>query len=154
MPAFRYLIDTNILLRLRNNQSEDREVCKEVLRILRSQYCPLHYTLQNAAEFWNVSTRPVDRNGHGLSQYEATQGLIDIEQTMTLLPDDSRVYATWRKLVVDHNVQGVQVHDAKLTAAMMVHSVPRILTFNAGDFARYPEIEAVHPLQLKRDHAH
>lgn len=27
----------------------------------------LHYTHQNLAEFWNVSTRPADRNGFGLN---------------------------------------------------------------------------------------
>jgi hypothetical protein len=31
---------------------------------------------------------------------------------------------------------------------MLVHGVPRILTFNAPDFARYPGIEAVHPARL------
>jgi predicted nucleic acid-binding protein len=39
----------------------------------------------------------------------------------------------------------VQVHDARLVAAMRVHSVKRILTFNDKDFARYTDIAAVHP---------
>jgi predicted nucleic acid-binding protein len=51
----------------------------------------------------------------------------------------------WRKILVSHNVSGVQVHDAHLVAAMLVHGVKRILTFNDKDFTRYPEIEAVHP---------
>ena len=33
----------------------------------------------------------------------------------------------------------------RLVAAMRVHGVKRILTFNAKDFARYVAIEAVHP---------
>jgi predicted nucleic acid-binding protein len=67
---------------------------------------------------------------------------------MTLLPDDARVYATWRDLVVTHDVRGVQVHDAKLAAAMIVHQIPHILTLNAADFSRYPGIEAVHPAKI------
>lgn len=53
----------------------------------------------------------------------------------------------WRRLVVQHNVPGVKVHDARLVAAMNVHNVPRILTFNAGDFLRYG-IEVIEPQSL------
>jgi len=67
---------------------------------------------------------------------------------MTLLPDDARVYATWRDLVAAREVRGVQVHDAKLAAAMLVHQIPYILTLNVADFARHPGIEATHPAKL------
>lgn len=145
MPQLRYLVDTNVLLRLTNRRREQYQMCQDAIRHLRSKDCLLHYTLQNAAEFWNVSTRPVGRNGHGLSAHEAAQGLDDIEGSMTLLPDDARVYAAWRELIIAHDVCGVQVHDAKLAAAMLAHDVVHILTFNGGDFARYPRIHAVHP---------
>jgi predicted nucleic acid-binding protein len=49
---------------------------------------------------------------------------------------------------VDYRVSGVQVHDARLVAAMRVHGVRRILTFNTKDFARFDDIEAVHPADL------
>jgi predicted nucleic acid-binding protein len=49
---------------------------------------------------------------------------------------------------VSHNVSGVQVHDARLAAAMRVHGIERVLTFNERDFARYPDIQAVHPRAL------
>jgi predicted nucleic acid-binding protein len=32
---------------------------------------------------------------------------------------------------------------------MRVHGVKRILTFNTRDFARFTDIEAVHPAELK-----
>jgi predicted nucleic acid-binding protein len=38
----------------------------------------------------------------------------------------------------------VKVHDARLVAAMNVHGVRRLLTFDAGDFARCG-IEALQP---------
>jgi predicted nucleic acid-binding protein len=41
-------------------------------------------------------------------------------------------------------VIGGQVYDARLVAAMIMHGVRRILTFNTGDFARYG-IEVIHP---------
>jgi hypothetical protein len=43
-----------------------------------------------------------------------------------------------------HGVIGSQVYDARLVAAMTVHGVGRILTFNAADFSRYP-IETLDP---------
>jgi hypothetical protein len=51
----------------------------------------------------------------------------------------------WRGLLVSHGVSGVQVHDARLAAAMHIHGVHRILTFNDEDCARCSNVEAVHP---------
>ncbi len=48
-------------------------------------------------------------------------------------------------LLVAHGVSGVQVHDARLVAAMHVHGVGRILTFNAKDIARFTDVEALLP---------
>ena len=49
--------------------------------------------------------------------------------------------------VVEYGVSGVQVHDARLVAAMIFHNVKHILTFNGQDFRRYAdeEIVAVNP---------
>ncbi len=77
--------------------------------------------LQNMAEFWNTSTRPVERNGFGLS--------VD----------------TTERIVLQHRVSGVQVHDARLAAAMYAHGISHILTFNGSDFMRYPGITTIHP---------
>lgn len=61
------------------------------------------------------------------------------------MPDNERVHVEWRRLVVEHSVTGVQVHDARLVAAMLVHGVRQLLTLNIQDFARYSGITAVHP---------
>ena len=73
-------------------------------------------------------------------------------RTSWLLPDTQAVHQEWRKLLVTQHVSGVQVHDARLVAAMRVHAVKRILTFNEKDFARYTEIEAIHPRTLAEKH--
>jgi hypothetical protein len=39
---------------------------------------------------------------------------------------------------------GVQVHDARLVAAMLVHEVTYLLTLNKRDFMRYPGITVEH----------
>jgi hypothetical protein len=45
-------------------------------------------------------------------------------------------------------VSGTKVHDARLVAAMMVHAITHLLTLNAGGFARYPGVSAVHPYDV------
>jgi len=48
-------------------------------------------------------------------------------------------------------VEGVQVHDARLVAAMMAHEIPQILTFNYKDFKRYREISVILPQEASGD---
>jgi len=93
-------------------------------------------------------TRPANRNGYGLSPENALIRAEQIETKFRLLPDNLAVHKEWRRLLVDYRVCGVQVHDARLVAAMLVHGVKRILTFNTKDFARFDGIEAVHPQDL------
>lgn len=83
-----------------------------------------------------------------LAAEEADRRAGMIENTPALLPDSLAVHAEWRRLIVEHPVSGVQVHDAPIVAAMHVHGVRRMLTFNGRDFARYPTIEAMHPQTL------
>lgn len=87
----------------------------------------------------------MDRNGYGLSPQDTDRRARFFEERLRLLPDSLAVHDEWRALLVTHGVSGVQVHDARLVAAMRVHSVKRILTFNDRDFVRYTDIEAVHP---------
>jgi len=47
--------------------------------------------------------------------------------------------------VVHHRVAGKQAHDARLVAAMLVHGVTHLLTFNTNDFKRFSEIMVVNP---------
>jgi predicted nucleic acid-binding protein len=87
----------------------------------------------------------MDRNGYGLSPEAMDRKARLFEERLRLLTDSPAVHEEWRKLLVTHSVLGVQVHDARLVAAMRVHGVKRMLTFNARDFARYTDIETVHP---------
>lgn len=47
-----------------------------------------------------------------------------------------------------HAVQGKQVHDARLAALVLSSGITHILTLNGADFARYPGITALDPLQI------
>jgi predicted nucleic acid-binding protein len=141
------LVDTNVLLRRTQPTHQLYTVAVESVARLLSMGEPVYFTLQNISEFWNVVTRPVASNGLGFTSALALAEVGKIERILTLLPDAPATYSEWKHLVVQHGVIGSKVHDARLVAAMNVHGVHRILTFNTSDFTRYG-IEVLHPTSL------
>lgn len=103
---------------------------------------------QNLIEFWNVCTRPIERNGLGMTVANADPELTRLEDILSVLPDTSAIYPEWRRLMRNYNVTGVNVHDTRLVAIMLIYSVTHILTFNTDDFRRFSEITVVHPLEI------
>src|SRR5258706_3218322 len=111
-----YLVDSNILLRMPQQGDLENALVDHALRTLRKSGAVLFLTHQNIAEFWNVATRPTDKNGFGLAAEEAEREVRTFERRMVLLPDGPLVFAAWRELVATHSVSGKQVHDARLVA--------------------------------------
>ena len=142
------LVDTNILLR---SAQPNHELCPQathaVSKLLRRNET-VCFCSQNIAEFWNVATRPTDRNGLGFSHHEVLQEVVSIEGLLTLLPDGPGIYAEWKRIVTEHKIQGVKVYDARLVAVANSHGVRSILTFNADDFKRFSNINVLHPSSL------
>jgi predicted nucleic acid-binding protein len=132
-----HLADTNILLRMANRTDANHALARRAVRELRAQGHTLHVATQNLVEFRNVITRPLNRNGMGLSPNDADHQLRVMERIFDRLADTDDVYERWKDLVRVHAVLGVQVHDTRLVAAMLVHGVTHILTFNGADFARF-----------------
>ena len=148
MAAPPYLADTNILIRVSQREDPNYGMIRAELTSLRATGATLCFTSQNLAEFWNVCKRPAPQNGYGLSIAETDRRAELIESSFTFLPDTEQVHTVWRRLVVVHSVMGVKVHDARLVAAMHVHGVAHLLTFDELDFMRFSEITVVHPRQL------
>lgn len=132
-----YLLDTNILLRFAQRSHPLHSQVRATVRQLKIDGHELKITTQNCIEFWNVATRPASRNGFGLTPIQGDRLLRLLERLFPLVPDLPAVYPMWRSLVVQYGVSGVQVHDARLVAAMKVNGISHILTFNTNDFTRY-----------------
>src|SRR5208282_5897778 len=128
------LVDTNVLLRRTQPDHPSHAVAVESVARLLATGEPVYFTFQNIAEFWNVATRPAANNGLGFSVALTLGEVGKIEQALTLLPESPAAYGEWKRLVVAHGVIGSKVHDTKLVAAMNVHGVRKILTFNTADF--------------------
>ena len=143
-----YLVDTNVLLRWSHPTDPSRPLVRAAVAALAQRGEELYVAPQNLFEFWNAATRPLDRNGFGLSIPQADAALSAIESFFLLAADSAAVYPEWRKLVQTIGVTGVKVHDARLAAHCRVHRITHILTLNVTDFQRYPRITPVHPSRL------
>ena len=136
------LVDTNILLRLAQPHHPSAPVAARALRTLREANETLHITQQIIVDFWAVATRPIAANGLGYTTEQAAAEIQALKQLFTLLPE-LPLQEEWERLVSNYRVAGKNTHDARLVAAMTVHGVESILTFNAPDFLRYREIRVL-----------
>src|SRR5690349_10962617 len=143
------LIDTGVLLRLAERADPQHAAVRHAVRAIRARGDILVAAPQNVAEVWNVCTRPASaRGGFGLTVKETDRRVRLIERLVRILPDSADTYSNWRRLVLAHAVQGVQVHDARLVAWMLAHGVTCLLPLNPGDFDRYSGITILAPADL------
>ncbi len=138
-------VDTNVLLRAADPGDARHSAAVTSLTSLARGGEALVISPQIAAEFWNVATRPAQNNGLGMSIDEARAELGGLESLCSMCEESLDVFTEWKRLIVAHAVSGVQVHDARIVAAMNVYGIRRIVTFNAADFTRYPNIEVIQP---------
>ena len=143
-----FLLDTNLLLRLVEPRHPMHAEALAAASALLGSSEAVHIVPQNIAEFWNVCTRPQDKNGLGLTPAQTNDEVTRIEALFGLLLDKADIYQEWRQLVVAHSVSGVQVHDARLVAAMKVHGINGLVTFNDKDFRRYRGITVMTPAEI------
>ena len=139
-----HLIDTNVLLRRLDPKHPQFVAADNAVQGLKSQNERCCVARQNLIEFRNTASRPLDKNGLGLSPAAADLDLDYLERDLNVLPENDLVYDVWRRLIAAKGVSGKQVHDARLVAFMLVYGVTHILTFNGSDFRRFetlpPEI--------------
>ena len=141
-----YLVDTNVLIRSLSPANAQFAVADGAIAKLRTQGATLHLVAQNLYEYWVVATRPTADNGFGLSTQEAAAELKRLRTLYMVLADTPAVLDEWEALVTSLGVSGKNAHDTRLVAAMKVHGISDLLTFNVKDLQRYSGI-AVHSPQ-------
>ena len=145
------LVDTNVLLRSVQATDSMYLQARHAAAALINQNHQLTVIAQNLIEFWAVATRPAVNNGLALSIAESLAHIKSFRETFNLLPDTPEIFIEWQRLVELHEVSGRQAHDARLVAAMLVHGVSHLLTFNGADFKRYKAITVVSPQDVVRE---
>jgi len=143
-----FAVDTNVLLRSIDDGHIAQPIAQKGLFVFRDSGETLSIFPQNLIEFWAVATRPVANNGLGLNTAEAETELINLKKLFVLLPDTPDIFPEWERIVLQFKVSGKQAHDARLVAAMRVHDVTHLLTFNTDDFKRFTTIRAVNPQSI------
>ena len=146
-----FLLDTNILLRSVEPSHPMYSDTINAIKTIRNRETILYIAPQNLVEFWNVSTRPRDKNGLGYSVEETKKEVNRLKSFFCLLPESPLIHSQWEMLVTNYQVKGVNVHDACLVALMLVYDLTHILTFNIDDFRRYQEITAISPKNFPDD---
>lgn len=141
----RLLVDTNVLLRSVQLSHPHHRAAYDAIHQFAAAQHELCVVPQVLYEFWAVATRPRDVNGIGLSPQQAEQELRVLLPSLTLLEDGVGLFSIWLRLVLSRGVSGKQTHDARLVAAMQLHQIEHILTFNRADFSRYPEVTIHEP---------
>jgi len=139
------LIDSNILVFGANPSSpfhQDSVAAPSNLRQRGGLPCIFP---QNLYEFWAVATRPINVRGLGMGTAQAQAELTRIKSLFRFLPDTPAIYPAWETLVVQHAVSGKKAHDARIVAAMKVHGLTHLLTFNGDDFKRFRDITVIEP---------
>jgi predicted nucleic acid-binding protein len=139
------LVDTKILNRMAEPGHAMYQQALDSTRALGAQGHTLCIVPQNLYEFWVVCTRPLANNGLGKSATEAVAEVANLKTLFTLLDDTPAILPAWEQLVTTHAVLGKNAHDARLVAAMLVHGVAHLLTFNDADFRRFTAITVFTP---------
>jgi predicted nucleic acid-binding protein len=142
------LLDTNILTAMAQSGHVHNRTALAAVASLRRGPNFIFLVPQVLYEFWSVASRPIGVNGLGLALPMVAAELARLKRIFSLLPDTAAIFAHWENLVTAHNVIGKNAHDARLVAAMVVHGLTHLLTFNTQDFARYPAVTAVDPIAL------
>jgi predicted nucleic acid-binding protein len=142
------LVDTNILARSIQIGHPQHQPAADAITALRTRAEELCVVPQNLYELWTICTRPVSANGLGKTAAEAATELANVKSLFTLLADTSAVLPAWEQLVTAYAVLGKNAHDARLVAAMVVHGVTHLLTFNDADFRRFTAITVLTPADV------
>ncbi len=139
------MVDTNIILRSAEPHHPTHEQAVTAVKTLLLEGNRVCLIPQNLIEFWNVATRPTDKNGFGWNVSVTNIEVSRLETLLFVMPDSQSIYREWKKLVLKHLVLGKQVHDTRIVAAMNVHKIKKLLTFNSKDFKRFQNIEIIDP---------
>ncbi|MGD9645423.1 MAG: type II toxin-antitoxin system VapC family toxin [Pirellulales bacterium] len=144
-----YLVDTGVLLRAVDRHCAEHASIMQAFRELRKRRDSLAVSAQSIREFWNVSTRPTTaRGGYGRTVERTVRWIKSFERFARILPETPATFARWRAIAQQHQVRGVQVHDANLVAVAEVYGADAILTLNPRDFSRFSAVRSVTPVQV------
>jgi predicted nucleic acid-binding protein len=138
-------VDTNVLVQARFVPAPFHTRARQALAAALCSDEPLRLSRQVLREYLAVVTRP-QTWAVPLPMTEVLADLERLERGYAMIEDGPAVTRELVALCRAVPLGGRQVHDANIVATMLAHGERRLLTFNAGDFARFgARIEVVAP---------
>jgi predicted nucleic acid-binding protein len=143
------LLDTNILARCIQPSHALHATAVAAMQELSARRERLCIVPQILYEHFVVCTRPPgEYGGLGMSNEAAIAEIARVISLAELLSDSSAIYPEWLKLIEKHKIAGKRGHDARLVAAMNIHGISAIATFNRKDFVPYGRVQVLSPEEL------
>lgn len=87
-----WLLDTNVLLRLTDEQSHEHSVAEGAVARLLARGIPVFISAQVLVEFWAVATRPERVNGLGWSTATTAETIRALRDRFPLLKETPEVW--------------------------------------------------------------
>jgi predicted nucleic acid-binding protein len=141
-PSF---IDTNVLVYATVPVSPLHAAAVAALAAERAAGRPLWVSRQVLREYLAVLSRPNVFNP-SFSAAQLVQQVLALQALFLVAEDSAAVTANLLNLLTTVPVGGKQVHDANIVATMQAYNIPRLLTHNTADFARFASVITVVPL--------
>ncbi len=141
MEGSEVFVDTNILLAATDTSRGDHQNARA---FLQAGGVHLVTSGQVLREYLVVATRPLDRNGFGMSPEDACLNVRQFLARITFLGEPTDA-STLIELVQDNQLRGKVIHDANIVATMRAHGIDDLATLNGKDFAKFSNIR-IHAL--------
>lgn len=139
-------VDTNVLVFANQASAPLHRAAYGALETFREEGTRLWISRQVLREYAAVMSRP-----QAFSAPLAPSLLVarvEAFQRLFLVADETaEVTRHLGRLLAEVPVGGRQVHDANIVATMLAFSVPRLITHNVADFARFGGLVEIVPLQ-------
>ena len=142
------VIDANILVYAADTGAAQHAVSDGLLKTAQNPSTVLYLTSQILCEFYSVATNP----RRMVAPFYSSEAIESVSALLAmpgihLLPTPTQAIVGWMDLLRRNPVTGARVFDLQIVATMQANHVQRIYTFNAADFAVFPELTVVVPKQ-------
>jgi predicted nucleic acid-binding protein len=143
------LLDTNLLARCIQPSHPLHAIATHAMKELAARRDRLCIVPQIVYEHFVVCTRPSSEyGGLGMTNESAVAEISRVASLFDLLSDSPAVYPEWLKLIDENKIIGKRAHDARIVAAMNIHGIRAIATFNGRDLARFASLQILSPIDL------
>ena len=141
-PSF---VDTNLLIHAKITSAPLHEQARRVLEELFNAGVEVWISRQVIREYLAALSRPQTFT-RPLPAVELRRDVEELSERFRIVDEDERVTDQLLDLLGQFPTGGKQVHDTNIVATMLVNRIPRLVTHNVADFARFTPVIDVVPL--------